>query len=86
MKKFSKTVPAYVQVEQGKDGVYIVSIFHHKHRGQWMKIRIEGGGNLTQRAIEAVYLNNEGGADAYFKAWGMSDEEAIGNPETWRVS
>lgn len=77
------TVKATVDVEALSDGSVALTIRHPLHQGQWAKFKIKGGGSLIFRAIEAVYANNAGDADAFFDAHGMSDGEAF-NGDTWR--
>ena len=78
----TRTVPAYVDIDQIIDGTYALTLRHHKHGGQWAKFKCAGGGNLLKRAVQAVYDNNDGDADAFFHAQGMSDAEAF-DAKTW---
>ena len=77
MTKTFGIVPAYVEYEMRNDGSAIVTLRHHKHKGQFAKFLINGGGNLIPRAVQAVYNEGSGDADAYFHAQGMADWEAF---------
>ena len=76
-------VKAIVEIEDFEDGRIIVTLRHPKHGGQWLKMQIANGGSVVTRAVEAVYGSEQAGdADAFLKAYGMSDAEAF-NAETW---
>lgn len=80
----SRRVGAYAEIEPLRSGAYALTLRHPRHQGQWAKFRVTSGGNLLERAVDAVYgPERAGDADAFFTAAGMSDAEAF-RGSTWR--